>query len=175
MCMCMCACVCRNSHGMQKCLYLHMKVYKNIAGEGSKDIRGKFSEGWRIFAAARMNVIGKLQRELVFFPGGPSGKEPACQQRRHRRHEFDPWAWKVPWRRAWQPTPVFLPGESHGQRSLEGYSPQGCKDLNMTEANQYVQFTTIFLQKFFTWGDELIIWSGLSSIFMVSSLSQSYL
>ena len=42
MCMCMCACVCRNSHGLQKCLYLHMKVYKNIAGEGNKDIRGKF-------------------------------------------------------------------------------------------------------------------------------------
>ena len=39
----------------------------------------------------------------------------------------------VPWRRAWQPTPVFLPGESHGQRSLAGYSPWGCKELDMTE------------------------------------------
>ena len=38
------------------------------------------------------------------------------------------------WRRAWQATPVFLPGESHGQRSLEGYSPQGHKELDMTEA-----------------------------------------
>ena len=37
------------------------------------------------------------------------------------------------WRRAWQPTPVFLPGESHGQRSLEGYSPWGHKELDMTE------------------------------------------
>ena len=36
---------------------------------------------------------------------------------------FDPWVGKIPWRRAWQPTPVFLPGESHGQRSLAGYSP----------------------------------------------------
>ena len=36
---------------------------------------------------------------------------------------FDPWVWKILWRRAWQPTPVFLPGESHGQRNLEGYSP----------------------------------------------------
>ena len=36
---------------------------------------------------------------------------------------FDPWVVKIPWRRAWQPTPVFLPGESHGQRSLAGYSP----------------------------------------------------
>ena len=40
-----------------------------------------------------------------------------------RRPGFDPWVGKIPWRRAWQPTPVFLPGESHGQRSLEGYSP----------------------------------------------------
>ena len=40
---------------------------------------------------------------------------------------------KIPLRRAWQPTPVFLPGESHGQRSLVGYSPYGHKDLDMTE------------------------------------------
>ena len=59
------------------------------------------------------------------FPGGARGKEPACQCRRHKRCGFDPWIGKIPWRRAWQPTPVFLPGESHGQRSLEGYSPWG--------------------------------------------------
>ena len=41
---------------------------------------------------------------------------------------FDPWVGKSPWRREWQPTPVFLPGESHGERSLVGYSPQGCKE-----------------------------------------------
>ena len=52
------------------------------------------------------------------FPGGASGKEPACQCRRHKRHRFDPWVGKTPWRRRWQPTPVILPGESHGQRSL---------------------------------------------------------
>ena len=39
------------------------------------------------------------------------------------RCRFDPWVGKIPWRRAWQPTPVFLPGESHGQRSLAGYDP----------------------------------------------------
>ena len=43
------------------------------------------------------------------------------------RHEFHPWIWKIPWRRAWQPTPVFLPGESHERRSLAGYSPWGCR------------------------------------------------
>ena len=46
---------------------------------------------------------------------------------------FAPWVRKIPWRRAWQPTPVFLPGESHWQRSLAGYSPWGCKDLDTTE------------------------------------------
>ena len=51
------------------------------------------------------------------------GKESTCQCMRHRRSRFSPWVWKIPWRRAWQPTPEFLPGDSHGQRSLVGYSP----------------------------------------------------
>ena len=62
-----------------------------------------------------------------------SGKESACQCRRHRRHKFNPWVRKISWRRKWQPTPVFLPGKSHGQRSLVGYSPRGLKELDMTE------------------------------------------
>ena len=66
------------------------------------------------------------------FPGGASGKEPVCQCRRRKRHEFNPWVRKIPWRRAWQPTPVFLPGESHGQRSLVVYSPWGHKELDTT-------------------------------------------
>ena len=45
----------------------------------------------------------------------------------------DPWVGKIPWRREWQSTPVFLPGEFHGQRSLAGYSPWGCKEQDMTE------------------------------------------
>ena len=53
------------------------------------------------------------------FPGGASGKELACQC---RRHGFSPWVRKMPWRRAWQPTPIPLPGESQGQRGLVGYS-----------------------------------------------------
>ena len=46
---------------------------------------------------------------------------------------IDPWVWKIPWRRAWQPTPVFLSGEPHGQRSLAGYSPWGHTEWDMTE------------------------------------------
>ena len=52
------------------------------------------------------------------------------------RSGFDPWVGKIPWRRKWQPTPVFLPGESHGQTSLAGYNPWGCKEFNMTEATE---------------------------------------
>ena len=55
--------------------------------------------------------------------GGASGKEPTCQCRRTKGCEFDPWIRKSPWRRAWQPVPVFLREESHGQRSLPGYRP----------------------------------------------------
>ena len=47
--------------------------------------------------------------------------------------QFDPWVVKIPWRRKWQPTPVFLPGESHGQTSLAGYSPWGRKESGTTE------------------------------------------
>ena len=65
--------------------------------------------------------------------GGASGKELTCQYRRPKRRSFDPWVGKIPWRRAWQPTPVFLPGESHGQRRLVGYSSQGHKEFDMTE------------------------------------------
>ena len=54
-------------------------------------------------------------RDTQGFPGGASGKEPACQCRRRKRHRFNPWVGKIPWRRKWQPTPVFLPRESHGQ------------------------------------------------------------
>ena len=71
------------------------------------------------------------------FPGGPTGKEPACQHRRHKRSGFNPWVGKISWRRAWQPTPEFLPGKFRGQRSLVGYSPLGCKELDMTEATKH--------------------------------------
>ena len=57
------------------------------------------------------------------FLGGASGKEPTCQCRRQRRCGFNPWVGKIPWRRKWQPTPLFLPGKSHEQRSLVGYIP----------------------------------------------------
>ena len=56
---------------------------------------------------------------LTGSPGGARGKEPACQRRRQKRHRVG----KIPWRRKWQPTPVLLPGESHGQSNPAGCSP----------------------------------------------------
>ena len=80
-----------------------------------------------------MDSFGEVLLPFQSFPGGASGKEPACQCRRHKRLRFKFWVWKIPWRRAWQPTPVSLPGESHGWRSLVGYSPWGSTESDMTE------------------------------------------
>ena len=74
-----------------------------------------------------------IHQQLRGFPGGASGKEPACQCRRHRRRGFDRWIVKIPWRRAWQPTPVSLPEESHGWRNLAGYGPWGGTEPDTTE------------------------------------------
>ena len=52
---------------------------------------------------------------------------------------FSPWVGKIPWRRAWQPTPVFLPGESHEQRTLAGFSPWVCKESDTSEATEHTQ------------------------------------
>ena len=65
-------------------------------------------------------------------PSDSGGKNPPSVQET-RRGGFDPWDGKIPWRRTWQPTPVFLSGESRGQRSLEGYSPRGHTESDMTE------------------------------------------
>ena len=64
------------------------------------------------------------------LPWWLSGKESACQ---FRRCGFSPWVQRIPWRRRWQPTPLFLPGKSHGQRSLAGYSSRGRKESDTTE------------------------------------------
>ena len=54
-------------------------------------------------------------------------KNLSANARVGKRHGFDPWVGKIPWRRAWKPTPVFLSGASHGQRNQAGYSPWGCR------------------------------------------------
>ena len=101
------------------------------------------------------------------FPGGNNGKEPACQCRRPKRCRFNPWVRKIPWRRAWQPTPVFLPGESHGQRSLVGYRPWSCKELEITEATKhaYIDFPLNFISSYY-----LLVYRNAIDLFMLTSM-----
>ena len=101
-----------------------------------------FSEGWRWLQRGAEVCNGSsreqkfLSRKVMGILGGaslsgwrgrasPRGSavENCLQCKSYRRCGFDPWVGKILWRRAWQPTPVFLPGESHGQKSLAGYSP----------------------------------------------------
>ena len=74
---------------------------------------------------------------LIFTPGGfPDGSDGKKKKKNclHcRRLQFNPWVKKIPWRREWKPSPVFLPGEPHGKRSLEGHGPWGRRESNTTE------------------------------------------
>ena len=84
------------------------------------------------------------------FPGGARGKELTCQCRRCKRCGLDPWVRKIPWRREGQPTPVFLSGESHGQRSQAGYIVHG----NHEESDTSEQLSFLFFlasQKNLSW------------------------
>ena len=87
------------------------------------------------FATVNPLLLQKLYNapERKGFSGGTTGKESICQCRRRKWHRFHLWVGKIPWRRAWQPTPVFLPGESHGRKNLVGYSPWGCKQSDTTK------------------------------------------
>ena len=77
-------------------------------------------------------------------------KTPTCQYRRCQRCRFDPWVGKIPWRRSWQPTPVFLPGELHGQSSLAGYSPWDHEELDTSERKGDGHITNPAAISFFT-------------------------
>ena len=85
-----------------------------------------------------------------------------CQLRRHKRHGFDPWVRKNPWRRKWQPTPIFLPGESHGERNLAGFSPCCCRvrhdwsDLAHTDSSLIVSW--IFIGRTDAEAEAPILW-----------------
>ena len=68
--------------------------------------------------------------EMVVFPGGSMVK--LSVNAGDMRRGFDSWVGKIPWKRKWQPTPVFLSGKSHEQRGLAAYSPWGCKESDMT-------------------------------------------
>jgi len=81
-----------------------------------------------------------------WLPRCASGQGPVSQFGRHKKSRFDPLVGRIPWRSAWQPIPVFLHGESHEQRSLAGYSPQGFKESEATEWTWHIWHTphTVF-------------------------------
>ena len=112
-------------------------------------------------------------------PGHSSGKEPACQYRGHKRCWFDPWVGKITWRRAWQPTPVFLPGEFHAQRSLAVLELQRVwhdwSDLACMHTYMYIYviahgFLSHVYKSFLLCFNELIMFSFFFFFFTSSSL-----
>ena len=123
----------------------HKEAYgQDCLGRGNQceDIKVKIHAdhvgSWRDFAVSghRMGLIKEAEDIIrtrlwkVWLPCGLVGKESACNVGIPR---FNPWAGKILWRRKWQPTPLFLPGEFHGKRSLVGYTPWGHKQSDMTE------------------------------------------
>ena len=91
-----------------------------------------------VFPPSLQVMLMLLPKGLYFenhcFEGHSTFPVVLLPMRRHKTRGFDPWVGKIPWRRARQPTPVFLPRESHGQRSLAGYSPWSHKESDTTEA-----------------------------------------
>ena len=98
-----------------------------------KESTGQCHFQWQLSGEVFCSVFLSMPDMGMGLTGGASGKEPACQCRRLQRCRFDPCMGKIPWRRKWQPTPVFLPGKFHGQGCLVDYSPWSHKESDTTE------------------------------------------
>ena len=113
----------------------HLMGTESFAQEGvinsDSDNAGIYSltrkDGCVFFLAGVLHTLCGLLRCL-------SGKESACSAGHVGSGSFHPWVGKIPWRRKWQPTPIFLPEKSHGQRSLMGYRPWGRKSVGHKRA-----------------------------------------
>ena len=81
----------------------------------------------------RTFIFNEVFLSQLGVPGGASSVESSCQCRRHKSGRFDLWVRRISWSRKWQPVPIFLPGKSHGQRSLAAYIPWGHKESDTTE------------------------------------------
>ena len=106
-----------------------------------------FSSAWKWMKVKSLSRVRLSATPWKYSPGKNTGvgchcplhqmalvvKNPPAQCTRCKRRRFDPWVGKITWRRTCQPTPVFFPGESHGQRSMVGYSPWGHKESDTTE------------------------------------------
>jgi len=111
---------CTRKHG----LVLDRTGFKVLVGSGTY--------GMSMWALCMVSLQWFYCRVLG-LPRWYNSKDSVCQCRRQRKHEFNPWVGKIPWSRKRKLTPIFLPGKFHGQRSLEGDSPWGCEELDMTE------------------------------------------
>ena len=91
--------------------------------------------------------LWRLHSNTAFqgFPGGTSGKKSTCHCRSCSRLWFNLWVRKIPWRRKWLPTPVFLSEKFYGSRSLAGYSPWGFKESDKTEHTYTLDFRFFWL------------------------------
>ena len=94
-------------------LPLWRQKYCVSASLSLEEAGGPWGRQWVIVSGMHIYLFMDVYT-YIGVPGGARGKEPSCQWRRCKRCRFNPWVGKIPWRRAWQPTPLFLPGESHG-------------------------------------------------------------
>ena len=117
--------------------------------------------------------------------GSPSGKEPPCQYRRHEGCRFDPWLRKIPWRRKWQPTLVFLPEKFHGKKRPVSYSPWGRREWLSTQPLHHLHpappwpqhlpmyFVTLWIWLF--WASRTVCWIlGLAALGDLHILHQNF-
>ena len=105
----------------------------------------KDRQNWQTFSWTDQKKKKQIEKiQIIGLPRGLNGKESTCPW---RRHGFNLWARKIPWRRKWQPIPVSLPGKSHGQRSLAGYSPWDRKELGMTQRLKHHQWQILKLSR----------------------------
>ena len=125
---------CHPSHGITG-IISHLKSRNSVASTRSL-ITSEVTQSHRALGIRAWT--SSAPHANTFTPSqGPKISTHQCQgfksHHPNRRRGFDPWVGKIPWRRTWQPTPVPLPGESHGERSLVGYSPWGRKESDTTE------------------------------------------
>ena len=121
--------------------YCHNVIWGCPQSKGMQILKASAKEDNRL---PRKVTDMSLQEAIAVVKNPPAnaGDIGDRRHRRRRRHRCSPWVRKIPWRRKWQPTPVFLPGESHGQRSLVGYSPWITKSWTWLIKHTYTHIHT---------------------------------
>ena len=126
-------------------------IYEYICSKNNVKVIFNFKTNEKAGVRSSESPVGDIRIYMMLVCGGKNGsdgKESACKA--GERPGFDLWVRKIPWRREWLPTPVFLPREFHGQRRLAGYRPWGCKELDTTKrlTLSHYHFIYLFFSKF---------------------------